>query len=407
MAGYEADQTFKTLLVRFAVVEAQREAIFQELRPLVVTYFECKESFLEKKSEEWVLKIFQEAISVDEYNVVNIYYEIKGTNRGKQSPEQKMLADKARWIIARLKRWHLKLANMVWPELPKLSSLPTPTTPHVRPIFVGGGGSTSDVSADIQTPVTVELFPTTPVATFSGDVVEEKNTVQNNFDDDDVIPPSVDALSIESSVSPFNRRYSARNAEMKSAIGENVVLPDLYTTFPADVEVVVSFITQFRESIILDPCCGYGAFGQVLKANGFYSVVETDLFYGDGQKSNFLTDEVPDYDLLITNPPFSQKKEFLERAYSIGKPFVLLLPLDTLAYMGTSELFMRYGVRVLVFRPFISDFLKDGKIKGKYCACAYFLGNFPDVGAGEIKFEYYNRLKIDEEEAEGKEEASA
>ena len=196
----------------------------------------------------------------------------------------------------------------------------------------------------------------------------------------------------ESSISPTTRRYLARNAKIKSASVEKKVLPYLYTTFPEDVEVVIPFLENFRDSTVFDPSCGLGVFGNVFRSCGFTDFVESDLFYGEGEKRNFLAEELPHYDLLITNPPFGQKLEFLKKAYEIGKPFVFLLPMDCLSHMGTSELFMQYGVRVLVFRPFISNFLKDGKKKGNYSACAYFMGNFPELIAGEVKLEYYNRV---------------
>ena len=36
------------------------------------------------------------------------------------------------------------------------------------------------------------------------------------------------------------------------------------------------------------------------------------------------------YDILIDNPPYSNKKNIMERCIEINKPFCLLLPLDTL-----------------------------------------------------------------------------
>ena len=52
---------------------------------------------------------------------------------------------------------------------------------------------------------------------------------------------------------------------------------------------------------------------------------------------NFFQYEPSSYDLIVDNPPFSCKKEILERCLSLGKPFALLLPLDTIErqYMGT------------------------------------------------------------------------
>lgn len=47
-------------------------------------------------------------------------------------------------------------------------------------------------------------------------------------------------------------------------------------------------------------------------------------------KLDGLTCEAPQFDLIVTNPPYSLKDEFLARAYFIGKPFAMLLPVDAL-----------------------------------------------------------------------------
>lgn len=64
---------------------------------------------------------------------------------------------------------------------------------------------------------------------------------------------------------------------------------------------------------------------KVLKKSGF-KVISTHKTSFD-----FLTDEPDfDYDMIITNPPYSIKDEFLARCYNLKKPFCLLLPLTAL-----------------------------------------------------------------------------
>ena len=43
---------------------------------------------------------------------------------------------------------------------------------------------------------------------------------------------------------------------------------------------------------------------------------------------DFLRDTPPHWDVIVTNPPFRKKDQFLERAYALGKPFAFLLPLE-------------------------------------------------------------------------------
>ena len=65
-------------------------------------------------------------------------------------------------------------------------------------------------------------------------------------------------------------------------------------------------------------------------------------FYGDGISGKYLTElglttihepidffndeTLPIYDILISNPPFSQCKQILNRLYELDKPFILILP---------------------------------------------------------------------------------
>lgn len=78
-------------------------------------------------------------------------------------------------------------------------------------------------------------------------------------------------------------------------------------------------------------------------------------FYNNGNLTNILHDYniihedkdffsyIPnDYFILIDNPPYSTKKQIMERCVEIGKPFALLIPMDTLDRQYTASL-MRQG----------------------------------------------------------------
>ena len=59
------------------------------------------------------------------------------------------------------------------------------------------------------------------------------------------------------------------------------------------------------------------------------------------ENKDFFKYKPKNFDLIIDNPPFSCKKEILERCIELKKPFALLLPIDTLE------------------RHYISDYFKD------------------------------------------------
>lgn len=76
---------------------------------------------------------------------------------------------------------------------------------------------------------------------------------------------------------------------------------------------------------------------------------------------DFLTYE-PDFefDCIITNPPYSQKDQFLARAYELYKPFAFLLPIDSLASIKRVAMFKQHGIQVLVLDRRI-NFMKTKK----------------------------------------------
>lgn len=96
---------------------------------------------------------------------------------------------------------------------------------------------------------------------------------------------------------------------------------------------------------IWEPAAGEGLLVDALYDAGFSqsAVISSDLLTGQ----NFFDYEPPDWDCLITNPPYSLKYRWLERCYEMGKPFALLLPVETLGAKSAQVLFRPYGIEVL------------------------------------------------------------
>jgi hypothetical protein len=82
---------------------------------------------------------------------------------------------------------------------------------------------------------------------------------------------------------------------------------------------------------------------KVLRENG-YTVIPTHIKDG----FDFLKFEPADYDIIISNPPYSIKDKFLNRAFNIGKPFMFLLPITTLEGVERNEMFRRNRIQLLI-----------------------------------------------------------
>ena len=81
----------------------------------------------------------------------------------------------------------------------------------------------------------------------------------------------------------------------------------------------------------------------VLRNEG-YTVIATHVVDG----YDFFDFEPSDYDIIITNPPYSTKDKFLQRAFSLGKPFMFLLPTTTLEGLKRGKMFRENKIQLLV-----------------------------------------------------------
>lgn len=106
---------------------------------------------------------------------------------------------------------------------------------------------------------------------------------------------------------------------------------DFYATNP---ETLKLFLYEFWkdnsfEGDILEPACGQGHISKTLKEMlPSFNVISTDLIdrgYGQGGV-NFLThDYGRTFNTVITNPPFSLAKEFIEKGLEIADKYVIML----------------------------------------------------------------------------------
>jgi hypothetical protein len=70
----------------------------------------------------------------------------------------------------------------------------------------------------------------------------------------------------------------------------------------------------------------YSNYVKVLSEEGF-KVIYSHI---DEGKNFFFYEPESEYDIIISNPPFSQKDNVLKRLYELNKPYAMLLPVPTL-----------------------------------------------------------------------------
>ena len=142
---------------------------------------------------------------------------------------------------------------------------------------------------------------------------------------------------------------------------------EMYTPYYA-VEPIIKYISKDKK--IWTPFDKeWSAFYQSFKTEG-YEVVRSHI--DDGK--DFFVYEPEQYDVIISNPPFSMKDKVLDRLYELNKPFAILLPLNSLQGKTRYKYFSQ-GVQLLSFDQRIGYHnLKnmDIPVEGSPFATAYF-----------------------------------
>jgi len=115
---------------------------------------------------------------------------------------------------------------------------------------------------------------------------------------------------------------------------------DYYATPPEDTRYFLKNyfdISKFNK--VLEPACGEGHMSNVLKEfnNNIISYDLIDRKYQD-EVVNFLEDDIKgNFDLVITNPPFSNAIEFVEKGLEVSDTVVILAKIQLLEGISRSN----------------------------------------------------------------------
>lgn len=109
--------------------------------------------------------------------------------------------------------------------------------------------------------------------------------------------------------------------------------------------------------------CAYGKghLAEVLRKEGFEVNGSFDFF----------NETLVNQDIIITNPPYSMKDEFLERAYKLNIPFAFLLPLTALEGIKRGKMYQDNGIQLIIPNRRI-NFITPNKGKSSWFATGWF-----------------------------------
>lgn len=121
--------------------------------------------------------------------------------------------------------------------------------------------------------------------------------------------------------------------------------PDECYTPEYAMKILLPFLN--KEMVIWDCAFGSGRLAEHFRKYGFKVIGDPKI---DFIKDSFVKQlgQDGDADIIITNPPYSIKDKFLEKAFEIGKPFAFLLPTKALGEQKRGKMFREHGIQLII-----------------------------------------------------------
>lgn len=138
---------------------------------------------------------------------------------------------------------------------------------------------------------------------------------------------------------------ASTNLKMLSITGNNKFSDECYTPEQA-IKPLIKYLK--KDKIYYDCTSG-------ISSNIVDFLNNNDFKCLSSGSRNFINDndlfgknKMPNFDVLITNPPYSKKDKFIEKCYKLKKPFALLLPVSSIQGKKRGYLFNKFGIELLV-----------------------------------------------------------
>ncbi len=92
---------------------------------------------------------------------------------------------------------------------------------------------------------------------------------------------------------------------------------------------------------------------------------------------NFFDYEPDEWDIIISNPPFTKKRKYFERAISFNKPFALIMTNTWLNDKAPTQVFEGKDLQLLMFDSRMRFIMPDGRDNNKITfSSSYYCWNF-------------------------------
>ena len=114
-------------------------------------------------------------------------------------------------------------------------------------------------------------------------------------------------------------------------------------------------------------------FVKVLRENGY----TVECSHIDNKDEDFFNYEPFEWDIIVSNPPFTNKRKYFERALSFNKPFALIMTNTWLNDSAPKQLFKDKDLQLLMFDKRMKFISPDGRDNDKITfSSSYYCWNF-------------------------------
>ena len=128
--------------------------------------------------------------------------------------------------------------------------------------------------------------------------------------------------------------------------------------FQTPIEAVLPLLPYINPHwTVWEPAAGKGNIVRALWPTNYVvasdTLPEEDISVSDNsiprRQWDFLThDDFDDWDVIVTNPPYSLKDKFIERCYELGKPWAMLMPVTALAEQKRVAMYRKHGIELII-----------------------------------------------------------
>ena len=190
-----------------------------------------------------------------------------------------------------------------------------------------------------------------------GQVTEQHERPTRQKVEDAVRAYKADPMVVPEIIPPDRAKLSSANAGVLYNAGDN---DECYTPEYA-VRALVPHLEKFKGKTIWCPFDDATSnFVKVLESEGF-NVVRSHI--NEGQ--DFYTHAPLDWDVMVSNPPFTNKRGIFERAIDLGKPFALIMSNTWLNDAAPKQVFRNIPLQLLMFEErmkFVNQDNSENKI---------------------------------------------